>query len=143
MSQNANLQMNANAANVNRDKLVYPKLSYIITGLLYKTHNQLGRYRNEKQYTDYLEAILKENRINFKRESALTKSFIGERTSRNIPDFIIEDKIILDVKAKRLITKDDYFQMKRYLVSGKKRLGIIVNFRQIYLTSRRVLNSSA
>ena len=38
------------------------------------------------------------------------------------------------------ITKEDYYQMKRYLVSCNKDLGIIVNFREYYLKPKRVLN---
>ena len=133
--------MNANAANTNKNKVVYPELSYKITGLLFKVHNELGRYKNEKQYADRLEKILKDEEIEYCKETPLKRSFDGERNNRNIPDFIIENKIIIDAKAKRLISRDDYFQMKRYLTSAKKKLGIIVNFQQKYLTPRRVLNS--
>ncbi|MFZ5364717.1 MAG: hypothetical protein ACOZBH_00775 [Patescibacteria group bacterium] len=35
-------------------KIIHEELSYEITGLLYKTQNDLGRLRNEKQYGDYL-----------------------------------------------------------------------------------------
>lgn len=70
----------------------------------------------------------------------LPASFAGERDRRNIPDFIIEDKIIVDLKAKRLTTKEDYFQMKRYLASYNKELGLVVNFRQEYIYPKRVLN---
>ena len=65
---------------------------------------------------------------------------IGERNRRKIPDFIIEDKIIIDLKAKTFITKEDYFQMKRYLVSYGKKLGLIINFRQRYLYPKRILS---
>ena len=70
----------------------------------------------------------------------MDKSFEGEKARRNIPDFIINDQIIIDIKAKRIITKEDYFQMKRYLVSSGKKLGIIVNFRQTYLNPKRIVN---
>jgi len=87
-----------------------------------------------------LEPLLNDNNINFLREFALPISFKGERARRNIPDYIIEDIIIIDLKAKRVITKEDYFQMKRYLISYKRELDIIVNFRQKYLSPKRVLN---
>lgn len=121
-------------------KLIFPELSYIICGLCYKIHNKLGRYKNEKQYADAFENILKENKICFSREIALDKSFDGEKDRRNIPDFIVQDKIIIDLKAKRIITKEDYYQMKRYLDASNKQLGLIVNFRQNYLSPKRVLN---
>jgi len=34
------------------DKVIYRELSYEVTGLLFKTHQELGRFRNEKQYAD-------------------------------------------------------------------------------------------
>lgn len=138
MNQKTQTQIRTRTKNKN---ILYPELSYIIYGLLYKVHNKLGRFRNEKQYADALEQLLKENGINYKRELALPQSFKGERARRNVLDFIIEDKIILELKAKRLITKEDYYQTRRYLSSYKKKLGIIANFRQVSLAPKRVLNT--
>jgi hypothetical protein len=47
------------------------------------------------------------------------------------------------LKAKPIISKDDYFQMRRYLVSYKKKLGLVINFRQVYLRPKRILNKDA
>lgn len=121
-------------------KILYPDLSYKICGLCFKIHNELGRFRSEKSYADALEDLLKKNNINYLRESPLNPAFEKEKERRNIPDFLIEDKVILDLKAKRIVTKEDYFQMRRYLISGNKKLGLIVNFRQNYLSPKRVLN---
>ncbi|MEK7463320.1 MAG: GxxExxY protein [Patescibacteria group bacterium] len=122
------------------NKVLHPELSYKICGLCFETHNKLGRFKNEGSYADLLEILLKENNIKYVREAALAPSFVGEKERRNIPDFIIEDIIILDAKTKRIVTKEDYFQMKRYLISSNKKLGLIVNFRQKYLSPKRVLN---
>ncbi len=131
--------MYSNAAN--KDKVVFKETSYKINGLCFKVHNQLGRFRNEKQYADALETVFKENKIKNCREFSIEVSFTGEQKRRNIVDFLVEDNILLDLKAKTLITKDDYFQMQRYLASANKKLGIIVNFRQKYLSPKRVLNN--
>lgn len=125
----------------NKNKLFYPELSYRLTGLMYKTHNDLGRYKNEKQYADYFEQLLIQEKILYKREAALKPFFEGEKNRRNIPDFIVDDKIIVDFKTARLITKDDYYQMQRYLSSCDKKLGILVNFRCNYLTPKRIISS--
>lgn len=121
-------------------EIIYPELSYKLCGLFFALHKQLGRYRNEKQYGDAFENLLKENHINYSREKSLERSFIGEKDRRNITDFIIEDKIVVDFKSKDFITKEDYFQMQRYLKSCGKRLGLIVNFRQQHLYPKRILN---
>ncbi len=126
---------------IKKSKVVFPELSYIICGLCFQVHNKLGRFRNEKQYADAFENLLKENKINYVREMALSGSFEGEKARRNIPDFIMENKIAVDFKDKGVITKEDYFQMRRYLASVGYRLGIIVNFRQKILSPKRVLNT--
>ncbi len=122
-------------------KVIYSELSYKICGLCFSVHNKLGRYRNEKQYADALENQLKQNKFSYIREFSLPASFDGEKERRNIVDFIIEDKIIVELKAKDIILKEDYFQTSRYLISSNKKLGLIFNFRQKYLRPTRVLNS--
>lgn len=119
--------------------VIYPELSYKICGLCFYIHNKLGRYRNEKQYADAFERLLKENGMAYEREKPSSPSFAGEKTRRSIPDFSIEDKVVVDFKAKPFITKEDYFQMRRYLASYKKELGLIINFRQKYLYPKRIL----
>jgi GxxExxY protein len=124
-------------------QVLHPELSYKICGLCYKIHNELDRFCNEKQYADALDNLLKLENIKYEREIPLPPSFKGENERRNIPDFIIENTIIVDLKAKRIITKDDYYQMKRYLNAFKKELGLIINFREYYLKPKRVLNSNS
>lgn len=121
-------------------KVLHPELSYKICGLCYKVHNEFGRFMNEQQYADALENLLKSENIKYEREKPLPPSFEGENQKRNIPDFIIEDTIILDLKAKRVTTKEDYYQIKRYLNAFNKELGLIVNFREYYLKPKRVLS---
>ena len=125
-----------------KDKVLYPELSYLINGLCFKVHNKLGSFLGERQYGDALENIFRTNNINYTRESGLPVSFEGEQNRRNVTDFIIDDKIILEIKAKNMITRDDYYQIKRYLISAKKELGILVNFRRKTLQPKRILNQS-
>jgi len=123
-----------------KNNVIFPELSYKICGFCFYLHNKLGRYRNEQQYTDGLEELLKENKTEYIREKTLPPSFKGEKARRNVPDFIIENKIVVDLKAKDFITKEDYFQLRRYLISANKKLGLLVNFRQRYLYPKRILN---
>ena len=87
-----------------------------------------------------IEELFKAKKIKYIREvpiNALNNSLKG-----NIADFLIEDKIILDVKAKKFITKEDYYQILRYIKNANLELGLIVNFRNTYLKAKRILNSS-
>lgn len=122
--------------------LYHPELSYQICGLCYQVHNELGRYRSELQYADVLEMLFKLKGLAYVREKWLNPSFQGEG-NRNKPDFVVEDKVVVDLKAKLMISKEDYYQMMRYLDSSGKDLGLIINFRQFYIRPKRVIRSGA
>jgi len=134
-----NTRMKTNDTN---GKIVYPELSYQITGLLFKTHNELGRFCREKQYGDYFEKLLEENKMSHEREKTIPIEQI-ENQSTNIVDFAIADKILIDFKAKPLILKEDYYQMNRYLDASGYKLGMIVNFRNKYLKPIRVIRANS
>ena len=123
-------------------KLVYPDLSYRINGVLFSVHNELGRFRNENQYADRVEEKFKNLGIIYEREKIIPESFVGEKSGRNKIDFIVENKIILEIKSKRITSKEEYYQVRRYLGAFNKRLGVLVNFRDKYLKPKRILNSS-
>ncbi len=127
----------------NFSRVVYSELSYKITGILFTVHNELGRFCNERQCCDLLENYLKKLDVKYEREKTLPRSFKSELRNRNRIDFLIEDKIVLETKNKRFIEREDYYQVKRYLVALDKKLGILVNFRDKYLKPKRILNSSA
>ncbi len=123
----------------NKD-VIYPELSYKISGILFKVRKDLGRFRNEKQYCDAIEEELKKNSLNHEREKILQESFDGEQKGRNKVDFLIDDKIILEIKAKPFVTKEDYYQTRRYLDCLGKKLGTLVNMRRYYVSPKRILN---
>jgi len=118
-------------------KLVEKELSYKVVGLLYKTQRELGRYCKERHYGDHFENLLKKEGMKFVREYPIE---LDGRKS-NFVDFFIEDTLLVDFKCKPFLTKEDYYQMRRYLEITKKELGLIVNFRNRYLKPKRVLNT--
>ncbi|MBI2025233.1 GxxExxY protein [Candidatus Kaiserbacteria bacterium] len=125
-------------ANDTNGKILYRDLSYRINGLLFDVHNELGRYCREKQYGDALEHLLKEKEITFEREKALPIPLI-ENTETNKADFVIENSILLELKAKPIVTKEDYSQIQRYLQASKIKLGLLINFRSKYLRPIRII----
>lgn len=122
-------------------KIIHKELSYTITGLCFQIHKELGRFCRERQYADRFEELLKELKIKYKREFELN-NLENSLTKGNRADFLIENKIIIDFKAKNFITKEDYIQMQRYLKEAKLELGLIVNFRNPHLKPKRILNIS-
>ena len=115
-----------------KNKVIYPELSYLLVGILFSVHNELGQYAREKQYSDLLAQKLRESKVPFLREK-----FIGD--SGNIPDFIIQNKIILELKTVPTVTREHYRQLQNYLQQTNLKLGILANFRRRFLKPERVL----
>ena len=124
-----------------KPRIVEAELSFKLNGLFFKTHNKLGRFARERQYSDEFEAQLIKTEVNYSREFEI-KNLKPDSPSGNRVDFLIENRIVVDFKAKTLITKEDYIQMQRYLNAANLELGLIVNFRAVYLKPKRVLNSN-
>ena len=123
-----NIQMATNDTN---KKLISPELSYLVVGICFDAHNTLGRYCREKQYCNYLEEQFKARGIPFEREIADDQ---GNRF-----DFLIDNEIVLEAKAKPMVLKTDYYQVQRYLQLSKKKLALLVNFQNKYLRPIRIV----
>lgn len=113
-------------------KVIYPELSYEINGILFQVKKELGSYAREKQYGDLIAKKLSEKNIAYKREKSISDT-------GNILDFIVDEKIILELKATRFITKDNYRQIQNYLQQSRLKLGILANFREKFLKPVRVV----
>ncbi len=109
-------------------------------GLCFQIQKKLGRFCRERQYADSLEELLQTANIKYKREYEV-KDLVPQSPAGNKVDFLIENKIILELKAKNFIKKEDYIQTQRYLKCANKKLGLIINFRNSFLKAKRVLNS--
>lgn len=122
-------------------KLIYPELSYRIIGILFEVHTALGNRYQEKYYQRAVEVKLRKEKIPYTREIAVDLMMDGEKIGKYFLDFLIDGKIIVELKAKPTFTKSDFQQVLAYLKAADLRLGILVNFYGNSLEYRRILNS--
>lgn len=120
-------------ANKKREtELLYPDLSFEVMGLCFAVHNETGKFAKEKQYANALEQKLQKAGLSYQREFVIGNS-------GNTVDFFIEDKFILELKAKPFLSKSDFVQTQRCLQVTGIKLGILVNFGGTYVRSHRVV----
>jgi len=120
--------------------LVYPELSYIIVGILFEVQNRLGGNFEEKYYQRAVERLLKERGIKFNKELKADIVFEGNRIGKYFLDFLVEDLIVLELKAVPKILPIHFRQVRSYLKVKNLQLGILANFRGEKLSYKRILN---
>ena len=121
-------------------KVIYPELSYRIIGILFKVHRELGWEYQEKYYQRAVSLALAEGGIKFKERLKVPLNFNSKSIGYYELDFLIEDKIILELKAAPRINRQNIRQVLAYLKAENLKLGIIANFRTPSLKYIRVLN---
>src|SRR5688572_25813313 len=112
----------------------------VIIGIGIQIHKTLGFGFLEIVYKDALDYDFLKNDIPFSRE----KKYIIEYEGIILPhcfyaDYVVFDKIILEIKAKSGIADEDYAQMLNYLKCSGCKVGLILNFGRLKLDIRRVV----
>lgn len=122
--------------------MLYPELSFKIVGAALAVHNELGSGFMEKVYQEALAIELEERQIPFEREKHIQISYHGKVLQcPYIADFVVDNKIILELKAVKDIDVDLVkAQVINYLRATRLQLGIILNFGEKSLFKDRVVN---
>ena len=126
-------------------ELLYKKESYIIQGVAFDIYKQFRNNHKEKVYHNacYLGLIYKEFRV--EKEKQINVYYNGKKIGVYTPDLIVNDIILIELKAKPRLTKDDIKQFWYYLKGSKYKVGYLINFgapggvqiiRRVYDTAR-------
>jgi GxxExxY protein len=122
--------------------LVWKDECYQIIGKCMEVHNNLGPGFLEIVYKDALELEFRKAGILYEREKVYTVNYKGLiLPHRFYADFVIEDKLILEVKGANAINDLFLAQALNYLKVSQNQLALIVNFGELKLNYRRVILS--
>lgn len=116
---------------------LYEDLSYKIRGCAFKVYNTLGFGHKENVYCKALMAEFEKEGINFEIEKVLPVFYQGKKVGIYRPDFIIENKILIEIKAVSFMGRDYETQLTYYLKGTNYRLGFLINFGSRKLDIRR------
>ena len=109
--------------------LIYPELSKRILGIAMQLHREMGCGFKEKVYQDAFEVLLKEEGVKYEREKHIDLVFHGVKLEHDFfYDFLIEDKIGVELKAVSEIVGEFEAQIINYLHVSNHKLGLLLNF---------------
>ena len=108
--------------------LIYPEESNRILGIAMQLHCEMGCGFKEKVYQDAFEILLKENNIEYEREKHISLEFHGITLEHDFYyDFLIEDKIGVEIKAVSELLGEFESQIINYLHVSNHILGLLLN----------------
>ncbi len=110
------------------------EISYAIIGCAIEVHRELGPGLLESLYEDAMCYELRQAGLAFERQQRVPVKYKSVLLSTPLKlDLIVEEKVIVDNKAKQTVTAFDKQALLTYLRLRNVRLGLIVNFHELKL----------
>lgn len=131
-------------------KLIYAETTYQIRRALFNVYNQLGFGHKQDVYQKALAIELENMGILFQREATLHVLYNNKPIGTYRPDFVVDGKVILELKAVDFMPKTYETQLINYLKSTGFQLGLLINFggpkliikRLVWANQRESVNKS-
>lgn len=125
---------------MNKKELIYPELSYKIIGRAFRVYNQLGYGYQEKYYQRAYAHELTKEQLAFLREVSVKINYDGANIGKYFLDFIVDNKIIVELKVASEFKYKYIRQVLEYLNETNKKLAILIYFTKSGVKYRRIIN---
>jgi GTP-binding protein LepA len=132
------------------EDLLYKDLTYNIRGTVFEVRKNLGLGHKESVYHNALIQEFKKRGISFETEKHIGIFYEGAKVGSYQPDFVIDEKIIVELKALPEIGRPQTEQLWSYLKGSSYKLALLINFggkdveiKRVVYDNVRVLRESA
>lgn len=124
----------------NKEKnYIYSDLTEKIIGCAYKVYNKLGAGFLEKIYENALVIELKNQKLEVLQQSPINVYYEDVLIGEYVADLIIENKVIVELKAVSELSKSHEVQLVNYLKATGIEVGLLINFGNEIKIKRRVM----
>jgi GxxExxY protein len=123
-----------------RQDLVHPELCYKIVGVLLNVYGKLGYGLREQAYEKAAALAFKKEGLTFVEQLYAPIMFEGEVVEKNYLDFLVEGKVVVELKRGDKFVKNHIDQVHNYLSNNKLQLGILAYFAPQRLHYKRIVN---
>jgi GxxExxY protein len=104
------------------------ELTAIIIGCAYDVHNTLGSGFLEKVYENALRVELIRRGLSVKQQEPIKVYYLGELVGDYYADLLVENRIVVELKAVLALTKEHEVQLVNYLTATRTETGLLINF---------------
>lgn len=104
------------------------KLTYKIRSCVYEVSRELGAGFLEQVYKNALLHELSNAGLKYESEKKIPVQYKGVEVGRYAADIIVEEKVILELKAQKQLTKAHEAQVLNYLKATGIKIGLLINF---------------
>ena len=125
---------------LHKNDLAYPDLSYKIIGCAFEVFNQLGNGHKEIVFHRALAVEFANKKLSFSEEVYFPVDFKGTNVGRNYVDFLVDDKVIVEIKSLSRFSKGHFDQTRNYLTVAGLKLALLINFGSEGVQCKRVVN---
>lgn len=115
-------------ATKNGEKLLYEDVSYIVRGTCFDLYKKFGGVFKESFINRALVAALKQKNLKVETQKRIDIIYNGEKIGVYVPDINLDDKILIELKVKPFLIKEDDRQFWYYLKGLEYKLGFLMNF---------------
>lgn len=135
---------NFSESRIKNKDFLYPELSYKIQGCIFNVANKYGKGLKENIYQKALveEFQIAELQFNEQKRIDIYSINTAKKLGTYVPDFIVEDKIIIELKASNFTTRNDIEQQKSYLTASNYEVAYLINFNTPQLDMKRLIYSN-
>ena len=125
------------------NNLIYKDLAYKAVGCFYSVYNELGLGYKESIYHRALAIEFDAQHIPYEDKRRIAIRYRNKNAGYYTPDFIVDKKVIVEIKAVDNMPKLYETQLYYYLKGTDYKLGYIVNFGGVKIDIRRRVYESA
>jgi len=125
------------------EKLLYEDITYDIRGACFWVWKEFRGAFKEVVVDKALTKELIKRKRRVEDQKRIDIYYDDERVGTYIPDKIIDDKVLVEVKCKKFMTKQDIDQFWKYLKGSQYKLGLLINFSPTKLEIKRVVYDTA
>jgi GxxExxY protein len=118
---------------------LHSKLSAQILKAFYTVYNILGFGFLEKVYENSMMIELRKIGLHCRQQQHIDVFYDDERVGDYFADIIVEDTIIIELKAAKVLSSDHEAQLVNYLRATDVEVGLLLNFGKKPQHKRRVL----